>query len=202
LKQLVDCKIVMVEAIKRIREITGAGVVDIKKAFDEAGGDEKKAIEILRKKGLEKAAKKGDREAREGVVMSYVHGNGKVAGIVKVFCETDFVAKNEEFQALAKDIAMQIVAMNPKYLNPEDVPAEEIAKHKEEWKKDLIAEGKSEEIAEKALAGKEEKFRKENALMTQSFVKNPDMTIGDHVKEKIAKVGENIQVGEFFRMEV
>ena len=192
----------MIEAIKKIREKTGAGVVDTKKALDEAGGDEQKAIELLRKKGLEKAEKKGDREAREGVIMSYTHGNGKIAGLVKVFCETDFVAKNEEFQELAKDIAMQIVAMNPRYLKPEDVPTEEIEKQKEDWKKDLIEDGKTEDIAEKALAGKEDKFRKENALMTQSFVKNPDMIIEDYVKDKIAKLGENIQVGEFLRMEI
>lgn len=192
----------MIETIKRIREITGSGVVDIKKALDEAEGDEKKAIEILKKKGLEKADKKGDREVREGIVVSYVHGNGKVAGLVKLFCETDFVAKNEEFQNLAKDIAMHIVAVNPRFINPEDVPMEEIERQKNEWKKDLIAEGKSEEIAEKALAGKESKYRKENALMTQSFVKNPDITVGDYVKEKIAKTGENIQIGEFFRMEI
>ncbi|MDA3814982.1 MAG: elongation factor Ts [Patescibacteria group bacterium] len=192
----------MVETIKKIREITGAGVVDIKKALEEAQGDEKQAVEILRKKGLENAEKKGDREAREGVVMSYVHGNGKIAGIVKIFCETDFVAKNDEFQELARDIAMQIVAMNPNYHKPEDVSKEEVESHKEIWKKDLVAEGKTEDIAEKALAGKEDKFRKENALLTQAFVKNPDLTIEDYVKEKIAKLGENIQIGEFFRMEI
>lgn len=192
----------MIEIIKKIRETTGAGVVDIKKALSEADGDEKTAIEILRKKGLEKANKKGDRDAREGIVVSYVHNNGKVAGLVKVFCETDFVAKNEEFQELAKDIAMHVVAMNPKYLKPEDVSSEEIEKLKKEWKEELVKEGKPEEIAEKALAGKEDKFRKENALMTQAFVKNPDIIIEDYVKEKIAKIGENIQIGEFVRMEI
>ncbi len=192
----------MLEQIKKIREQTGAGMVDVKKALEESGGDESKAIDILRKKGQSKAVKKAEREVGEGIIGSYIHSNGKIGAMVKLYCETDFVARNEEFQELAKDIAMHISAMNPQFLNPEDVTEEVIAKEKEIWLEQMKDENKPEEIKQKIMEGKEKKFREEMSLMTQSFVKNPDMTVGELVTEKISKVGENIKVGDFVRFEL
>ncbi|HFC76944.1 MAG TPA: translation elongation factor Ts [Candidatus Moranbacteria bacterium] len=192
----------MLEQIKKIRQQTGAGMVDVKKALDEAGNDEKKAIEILRKKGQSKAVKKADRLAKEGVIGSYIHSNQKIGAIVKVYCETDFVARNEEFQNLAKDIAMHISAMDPQVLNPEDVSEKLVKKEKEIWKEQMKEEKKPQEIMEKIMEGKEKKFREEISLMTQSFVKNPDLTIQELVTEKIGKIGENIKIGEFSRFEL
>lgn len=177
-------------------------MVSIKQALDEAKGDEEKALEILKKQGQAKAIKKSEREAKEGIVVSYIHSNNKVGALVKIFCETDFVGRNEEFQALARDIAMHITAMNPKYLKPEDVPAEMIEKEKEIWKAQLQQEGKPVEMLEKILPGKEKKFREEFALLTQSFVKDPSITVGELLTEKIGKIGENIQIGEFVRFEL
>lgn len=192
----------MLDLIKKIRERTGAGVVAIKKAIDEVGMDEEKVIELLRKSGESKAAKKASREAKEGVVVSYVHSNNRVASLVKLLCETDFVARNEEFKQLAKDIAMHVTAMNPKFIKPEDVSDEIINKEKEIWKAQLITEGKNPEMIEKIMVGKEKKFREESALLTQSFVKNPEITIGELIIEKVGKIGENIQVGEIIRFEL
>jgi elongation factor Ts len=192
----------MLEKIKKIREKTGAGIVEVKKALEEASGDETKAIEILRKKGQEKAMKKSERTAQEGLVASYVHSNGKVGAIVKLQCETDFVARNEEFKTLATDIAMHITAMNPKYIKPEDVPSEAVSKEREIWTAQLEGENKPKEIMDKILEGKEKKYREELSLMMQPFVKNPDQTIKELINEKITKTGENIQVGEFSRIEL
>lgn len=192
----------MFELVKKIRERTGAGMVAIKKAVDEAGGDEEKAIEILRKQGESKAAKKADRAANEGVVVSYIHSNNKVGSMVKILCETDFVARNEEFVAFAKDIAMHVVAMNPKFIKPEDMPVEIVEKEKEIWRALLETEKKPAEMIEKIMVGKEKKFREESALLTQSFVKNPEITVGELIIEKIGKMGENIQVGEISRIEL
>ncbi|MDP1884006.1 MAG: translation elongation factor Ts [Candidatus Moranbacteria bacterium] len=190
------------EQIKNLRERTGAGIVEVKKALEEAQGDDQKAIEILRKRGQEKAMKKSDRIAGEGVIVSYVHSNGRVGSIVKLLCETDFVGRNEEFKALAQDIAMHITAANPKYLKPEDVPAETVAKEREIWMAQLAAENKPADIMDTILAGKEKKFREEISLLTQPFIKNPDQTIGGLLTEKISKIGENIQIGEFSRLEL
>jgi elongation factor Ts len=176
--------------------------VDVKKALDAVAGDEAAAIELLRKNGQQKAMKKSERSTGEGIVVSYIHSNGKMGAIVKVFCESDFVARNEEFKALATDIAMHITAMNPIYLNPEDVTAEIVSKEREIWKEQLLQEGKAEEMLEKILAGKEKKFREEISLLTQPFVKNPEQTVGELIAQKIAKIGENIRVGEFFRIEL
>lgn len=192
----------MLELIKKIRERTGAGMVAVKNALNEAGGDEEKAIEILRKLGQSKAAKRAEKEAREGVVVSYVHPNNRVASLVKLLCETDFVARNEEFVALAKDIAMHVAAMNPKVVKPEDVAADLVEKEKEIWREQLKNENKPAEMIEKIMVGKEKKFREELALLTQSFVKNPEITVGDLIIEKIGKIGENIQVGEISRIEL
>ncbi len=192
----------MLEQIKKIREKTGAGIVDVKKALEESAGDETKAVEILRKRGQEKALKKSERTAQEGTVTAYVHSNGKVGAMVKLYCETDFVARTEEFKQLAADIAMHITAMNPKYLKPEDVPEEILDKEKEIWVAQLEAENKPKEIMDKILEGKEKKFREEIALLTQPFVKNPDENVAELINEKITKTGENIQVGEFSRLEL
>jgi elongation factor Ts len=192
----------MLNKIKKLREKTGAGMVDIKKALDESGGDEARAIEILRKKGQEKASKKSERSTQEGIVVSYIHSNGKVGAIVKLLCETDFVARNEEFKILAGDIAMHITAMNPKYIKPEEVEEEIVSKEKEIWTEQLKNEGKPENLMPNILLGKEKKFREELSLMTQAFVKNPEQTIEELIKEKIGKIGENIQVGNFCRIEL
>src|SRR3989339_1209728 len=193
----------MLEKIKKIREQTGAGIMEVKKALEDAAGDEAKAVEILRKKGKEKAMKKSERTAGEGVVAAYIHSNERVGAMVKLLCETDFVARNEEFKSLARDIAMHITAMNPKYLKPEDVPLEELEKEKEIWMAQVSQEGeKPKEIMEKIMEGKEKKYRAEISLMTQSYVKNPDQTIADLIAEKVAKIGENIQIGGFSRMEL
>ena len=191
-----------IEKIKALREKTGAGIVDVKKAFDEASGDEAKAIEILRKRGQDKAMKKSDREAHEGVVVAYIHSNKRVGALVKLYCETDFVARNEEFQELGRDIAMHITALAPRFVKPEDVSGEEVEKEKILWREELLKEGKPAELTDKIIAGKEEKFRNEQALLTQPFVKDPEKTVGELLTEKIHKIGENILVGEFVRYEM
>lgn len=190
------------EQIKALREKTGAGIVDVKKALDEAGFDDAKAIEILRKRGQDKAMKKSDRETHEGMVASYVHSNGRIGVLVRLYCETDFVARNEEFQELGRDIAMHIAASAPQYVKGEDVPAELVAKEQEIWREQLAKEGKGAELLEKIMAGKEEKFRNDISLLTQSFVKDGEKTVGELLTEKIHKIGENIQVGGFVRYEL
>jgi elongation factor Ts len=192
----------MIELIKKIRNQTGAGVIDIKKALEEADGKEKEAVEILKRKGLEKADKKGERSAKEGIIASYVHTNGKVACLIKVLCETDFVARNEEFKELANDLAMQVAAMNPQSVSPQELSQELVDQYKEDWEKEVKQEGKPKEIAQKILAGKEQKFRNEHALLTQSFIKDPDQTVEELIKSKIAKIGENIVVEDFIRMDI
>lgn len=187
------------EQIKKIREQTGAGIIDVKKALDEAKGDETKAIEILRKNGQSKALKKADRDAREGVIGMYVHSNQKMGAMVKVLCETDFVARNEDFQKFASDIAMHITASAPQCLRPEDVDGAFVAKEREIWTEQLKNEGKPAEIMDKIMAGKEQKLRNELALLTQSFVKEPDKTVEEYLNEHIAKIGEKIEIGEFAR---
>jgi elongation factor Ts len=187
------------EQIKKLREQTGAGVVDVKKALDEAKGDEEKAIEILRKSGQSKAVKKADRDANEGIIGSYVHSNQKIGAMVKILCETDFVARNEDFQAFATDIAMHITATDPQCLRAEDVNEELVAKEREIWKEQLKEEGKPEEIMDKIMEGKEKKLRAESALLSQHFVKDPDKTIEDLLNELVAKIGEKIEIGEFAR---
>lgn len=190
------------EIIKKIREETGAGVVDIKKALDECKGDQEAAKKLLRQKGLEKASKKKDRLAKEGLVGSYVHSDGKQAAMVKVYCETDFVARNDEFKELARDLAMQVAAMSPISIKKEDVPAEIVKEQMDFWKKELAEDKKPEDIKKKILEGKENKFRSEKALLSQNFVKNPDQTIEELIKEKITKLGENIEIGEFTKLEI
>ncbi len=190
------------EQVKALREKTGAGIVDVKKALDEAGFDEAKAIEILRKRGQDKAMKKSDRETHEGLVVSYVHSNGRIGTLVKLYCETDFVSRNEEFQELGRDIAMHIAALAPLVVKPEEVSDEVVAREKACWQEQLATEGKPADLVEKILVGKEEKFRNDVALLGQSFVKDPTKTVGALLTEKIHKLGENIQVGSFIRYEL
>lgn len=193
---------ISLDTVKRLREMTGAGVVDVKKALDEAAGDESRAIDLLKKRGQAKALKKSDREAKEGVIASYVHSNARIGVMVKLLCETDFVARNESFLALGKDIAMHIAAMNPRVLAPEDLPASELEKERVIWKEQLASENKPETVKQTILLGKEKKYREERALLTQPFVKDPSKNVGDIVTETIAKIGENIQVGEFVRFDL
>lgn len=192
----------MMKIIKEIREETGAGVVDIKKALDEAIGDKEQAKKILRQKGLEKANKKRNREVKEGLVGFYLHSDGKQGAMIKIYCETDFVARNDEFKQLAKDLAMQVAAMNPIVINKKDVPEKIINEKKEFWLKELANDKKPKEIQEKILKGKEDKLRSEKSLLSQNFIKEPEKTVEILIQEKIAKLGENIEIGEFVKMEI
>lgn len=185
--------------ITQLRTKTGAGIVDCKEALTEANGDLVKAEELLRKKGLKTVAKKAGRSAKEGVVTSYIHAGGKVGVLVELNCETDFVARNEEFQALAKDIAMHIAASAPEYLKPEDVPAEVLEKEKEILREQLRAEKKPEVMLDKIIEGKLAKFYEERCLLKQVFIKDETKKVEDLVKEAIAKIGENIELRRFTR---
>jgi len=191
------------EDIVKLREATGAGMLDCKKALDEAGGDMEKAMEILRVKGQVKAAKKSaERETKEGIVHAYIHANGKVGTMIELLCETDFVARNEVFQELAHDIAMQIAATEPLYLKPEDVPEEVIEKEKAMVREELADSGKPAEVIDKIVEGKMAKYYEELCLLNQPFIKDEDKTIGDHINEKIATLGEKIEIGKFCRFAI
>ncbi|MDN4594468.1 translation elongation factor Ts [Polycladomyces subterraneus] len=188
--------------VKELREKTGAGMMDCKKALQEANGDMEKAVEILREKGLAAAAKKAGRIAAEGIVESYIHAGGRIGVLVEVNCETDFVAKNAEFQAFVKDIAMQIAAMAPKYVRREEVPAEEVEKEREILRTQALNEGKPEHIVDKMVAGRLEKYYQQVCLLEQPFIKDGDKTIDQLVKEQIARIGENISIRRFVRYEL
>lgn len=188
--------------VKELRERTGAGMMDCKKALEATNGDIEKAIDELRTKGLAKAAKKAGRVASEGLVVSYIHGGGRIGVLVEVNCETDFVAKTDDFKQLAYDIAMQIAASNPEFLNRESVPEEVINHEKEVLRAQALEEGKPEKIVDKMVEGRIEKFYKENCLMEQEFIKDPDKTVQELIHEHIAKIGENITVRRFVRYEV
>ena len=185
--------------VKELREKTGSGFMDCKKALVETGGDMDKAIEFLRKKGLADAGKRMGRVASEGTVHAYIHGGGRIGVLVEVNCETDFVARTDDFQTLVKDIAMHIAATNPLYVRREDVPESVQAKEKEIYAAQARATGKPEKVIERIVAGKLEKYFKENCLLEQPFVKDTDKTVLDYVKETIAKTGENISVRRFVR---
>ncbi len=187
--------------VKELREMTSAGMLDCKKALEEKDGNMEEAVKLLREKGLAKAAKKSDRIAAEGIVASYVHG-GRVGVIVEINSETDFVAKNAEFQEFAKDVAMQVAASNPKYVGREEVPTEELEKEKEILKNQALNEGKPANIVDKMVVGRVEKYYKDVCLLEQSFIKNPDITIQDLLNEKMAKIGEKLSIRRFSRFEV
>ncbi len=188
--------------VKELRERTGAGMMDCKKALTEAGGDMEQAIVILRERGLAQAAKKAGRIAAEGVVEAYIHGGGRIGVLVEVNCETDFVAKNEEFRSFVKDIAMHIAASNPQYVRREEVPQDVIEREREILRAQTLNEGKPEHVVDKIVEGRLEKFFKENCLLEQPFVKDPEKTVDTLVKEKIATIGENISIRRFARFVV
>ncbi|WP_395716697.1 translation elongation factor Ts [Prosthecobacter sp.] len=191
----ISAKIVMA-----LREKTNAGMMDCKKALAEAGGDLEKAETILRKKGITKAGSKGDRQTKEGIIASYIHMAGRIGVLIEVNCETDFVARNEIFQAFVRDISLHIAAASPKFIRREEIPESLIAKEKE-----IAAEqikDKPAAIVEKIVQGKIDKIFAEQCLLEQAFIKNPDQTIGDYVKSKIAELGENLVVRRFVRYAV
>lgn len=188
--------------VKELREMTGCGMMDCKKALAECNGDMQKAVEFLREKGLATAAKKAGRIAAEGIVESYIHGGGRIGVLVEVNIETDFAAKNADFRAFVKDIAMQIAASNPQYVQREDVPAEVVEKEKEILKVQAMNEGKPENIAEKMVLGRIDKFYKQICLLEQPFIKDTDKTVQDVVNEKIAMIGEKISIRRFVRYEM
>jgi elongation factor Ts len=189
--------------ILKLRQLSGAGMMDCKKALDEAGDDLEKAIEILRKRGAIKAAKKqSERQTKEGVVHAYVHSGSKVGVLLELLCETDFVARNEEFRNLAHDLAMQIAATNPLYVKPEDVPEEVVEKEKSIYLEELAGQEKPPAVVEKIIAGKLEKYFEDICLLNQPFIKDEDITIEELMNQKIAKIGEKIEVGRFVRFAV
>lgn len=189
------------EMVKQLRERTGAGMMDCKKALNETNGDMDKAIEFLREKGLAAAAKKSGRIAAEGIVDAYIHGDGRIGVLLEVNIETDFAAKNNEFKSFVKDVAMQIAAARPEYIRKEEVPAEIIEKEKEILRAQALNEGKPEKIVDKMVEGRIEKYYKEVCLLEQPFIKDPDRTIGQLLTEKIATIGENINIRRFVRFE-
>lgn len=193
---------ITMDQIKDLRARTGAGVVDAKEALSAAAGDSEKAITWLREKGKATAAKKADRATHEGYIGHYVHGNGKIAVLVSLLCETDFVARNEKFQQLAQNIAMHIAAMDPLVVSPDDVPESEIEAEKAIAIKQLEGENKPAEIMEKILTGKMKKFKEERALVTQPFVKDPEKTVQQLIEESIQELGENITVDSFSRIAI
>lgn len=188
--------------VKELRECTGAGMMDCKKALTETDGNIEKAVDLLREKGLSAAAKKAGRIATEGVVETYIHGGGKIGVMIELNCETDFVAKTDEFRELAKDIAMHIAAAKPEYLNRDEVPTDVLEKEKEILKAQAINEGKPEKIIEKMVEGRVTKFYQNVCLVDQLFVKDSDKTISQLITEKIAKIGENISIRRFARYEL
>lgn len=187
------------EMVKELRERTGAGMMDCKKALTETNGDMDKAVDFLREKGLAAAAKKASRIASEGLVEAYIHGGGRIGVLVEINCETDFVAKTEGFKALAKAIAMQIAASNPQYVSRSEVPAEVLEHEREILRAQALNEGKPAHIVDKMVDGRVEKYYKEVCLLEQPFIKDPDKTVTQYITENIAKIGENISVRRFTR---
>ena len=192
---------VSVDDIKKLRELTGVGLTDAKKALVETDGDFDKALEAMRKKGLTKAEKKGDREAREGLIEGYVH-SGRIGVVVEVNCETDFVARLDDFKKLAHEIAMQIAAMSPKYVSEADIPTEEMERVRTELMASEALASKPEEMREKIVEGQLKKHFVEQVLMSQAYILDDSKTVEQHVKEAIAKLGENIVVRQFRRIEL
>lgn len=192
---------VSIEDIKKLKELTGVGLTDAKNALVEADGDFDKALEAMRKKGLTRAEKKGEREAREGIIESYVH-SGRIGVVVEINCETDFVARLDDFKKIGHEIAMQIAAMSPKYVSESDIPAEEIERFKAEAMERIKNEGKPAEMAEKIVEGQIKKHFAEQVLMTQPYILDDKKTVEAYVKENIAKLGENIIVRQFKRIEL
>ena len=188
--------------VKELRDKTGAGMMDCKAALDEAGGDMEKAIELLRKKGLAQAAKRAGRVAKDGIIGHYIHMGGKVGVIVEVNCETDFVARTDDFQALAKEIAMHIAAANPLYVKREDIPAEVLEKEKEIYRAQFTGQNKPANVIDKIAEGKLESFFSQVCLMDQQYVRDPNVTIKQLVTAAVAKTGENVTISRFARFKL
>lgn len=188
--------------VKQLREKTGAGIMDCKEALSECEGDIPKAIDFLRTKGLATAAKRAGRAMTEGTIHSYIHMGGKLGVLVEVNCETDFVAKNEDFQDFSKNIAMQIAATNPVAIRPEDVPEETVNKEREIYRAQVLEMGKPEKIVDKIVDGKLKKYFDENCLLNQAYVRDPDITVADLLNEMISKIGENITIKRFVRFQI
>jgi len=188
--------------VKELRERTGAGMMDCKKALSETSGDMEKAVEFLREKGLAAATKKAGRITSEGIVEAYIHGGGRIGVLVEVNCETDFVAKNDDFRSFVKDMAMQVAAANPQYINREEVPSHVIEHEKEILRNQAINEGKPEKIIDKMVEGRLEKFFAEVCLMEQNFVREGDLNVKEYIQSKVAVFGENITVRRFARFQM
>lgn len=188
--------------VKKLRDATGVGMMDAKKALTQAGGNFEAAVEALRKAGAAKAAKKADRAAAEGVIIAYVHGNSQVGVLVELNSETDFVARNEDFKALGNDIALHIAAMNPQYLSVDEIPTDVLAKEKEIISEQLKNEGKPADRIEQIIEGKLKKFYSEVVLLEQAFVKDDKMTVGELIQAAVQKIGENIRVARFVRFAI
>ncbi len=190
------------KVVKALREKTGAGMMDCKKALTEAEGNEEKAIDILREKGLAAAARRSGRAANQGIVDSYIHMGGKIGVLVEVNCETDFVARNDEFREFVRNICLQVAATNPLYLKKDEVPESILDKERQIIKAQALNEGKPEKVIEKIVEGRLEKYYRENCLLEQTFVKDEDLTISDLLTSMIAKIGENIVIRRFTRFEI
>lgn len=188
-----------IAAVKRLKDLTGVGLTDARVALDEANGDFDKALAAMRKKGLTKAEKRGEREARAGLIGTYNH-DGRIGVLIEVNCETDFVARNDIFVELVKDLAMHVAASSPQYVSADEVPAAERERVKAEFSEKTAAEGKPADMVEKIVEGQLKKYFAERCLVDQPFVKNPDQTVGEHVKEHAARLGENVVVRRFNRL--
>ncbi|HUU27197.1 MAG TPA: translation elongation factor Ts [archaeon] len=189
-------------SVQDLRKATGAGMMDCKRALIEADGDPEKATDILRKKGAMKAIKRQDRETREGLIHSYVHMGGKIGVLVELNCETDFVARTDEFQQLAKDLAMHIAASNPDVIRREEIPAEQVEREKEIYREQAIGSGKPEKVLDRIVEGRLEKYYQEVCLLEQPFIKNPDISVDQLIRETIGKLGENIQIRRYARFQL
>ncbi len=190
------------KVVKALREKTGAGMMDCKKALQEAGGNEDKAVDILREKGLSAAARRSDRAANQGIIDSYIHLGGKIGVLVEVNCETDFVARNDEFREFVRNICLQVAATNPVYLNKEEVPEKILEKERQIIKAQALNDGKPEKIIEKIVDGRLEKYYRENCLMEQAFIKDEDINIKELLTNLMARIGENIVIRRFSRFEI
>lgn len=190
------------EQVKQLRDATGAGILDCRKALEEAGGDLEKAMEVLRERGLAKAAKRSGREASEGYLDLYSHGDGRVGVMVEVNCETDFVARSEAFRTFAHEIALQVAANDPQYIDVEDIPDEVLARERQEARRFALQEGKPEHVADRIVEGRLEKFTDEACLMRQHYIRDDSITIQDLLNQNIVAIGENIVIRRFVRWEV
>lgn len=190
------------DQLKELRQKTGVSITQCKEAIEEAGGDMEKAVKILRKKGEKVANKKAGREIKSGLIETYIHGEGKIGVMLELGCETDFVARTDDFKNLAHDIAMHIAATSPRYLNPEDIPQDVVKAEKDIYIEQLKGSGKPKDIVGRIIEGKMKKYSEEVSLLTQPFIKNSDVTIANIVHEKVGKLGENIQVRRFVRYEI